>query len=203
MRRPKFSDDEGSDSEVRSKGFGPLCRPAADRPRALGGSSVGPMEEMDAETYLETRLDDQIDYYERAAERAKRNHMRLQTGILALSGLVTLLVEQPFPPTPGFRLAATAVSLLVPILTSLANFRKDGELWLSYRTMGELLKSERFLFLTGSGRYRDEPDRFAALVEAVEATLAAEHDRFRAVLAQTRKAGNEEPESPGRGPQQL
>lgn len=156
------------------------------------------MPEMDVEAYLAARLDDQIDYYEMAASRAKRRHLRLQSGIIVLSSLVAVMVEQPFAQGPVLRFGLAVVSLLVPTLTSLANFRKDGELWLSYRTMGELLKNEKFLFLTGSGRYRDEPAPFPALVEAVEGLLSAEHDRFRAVLAQSRQGATEE--AGGEGP---
>ena len=144
------------------------------------------MAMIDPEAYLAGRLDEQITYYEAAASRAKRTHLRLQTGVLALSVLVPVAVNRPVDANAWLRYLILAFAVLLPAMTGLAAARKYGETWLSYRMAAELLKNEKYLFLTGSGRYRGNPDAFHELVETVESLLSAEHNKFRAFFAEAR-----------------
>jgi hypothetical protein len=141
---------------------------------------------IDVEGYLSGRLEEQIAYYEKAASRAKQMHLRLQGGLIVLSVMVPVAVNKDW--TGWSRYLVLIVALLLPAMTGLASFRKYGETWLSYRTTAELLKNEKYLFLTGSGRYRDNPYAFQDLVEAVESLLSAEHTKFRAFFAEARQA---------------
>jgi Protein of unknown function (DUF4231) len=149
---------------------------------------------IDVEDYFSGRLEEQIAYYEKAAGRAKQMHVRLQGAIIVLSVMVPVAVSHPQDWSGWQRVLVLAGSLLLPAMTGLTSFRKYGETWISYRTTAELLKTEKYLFLTGSGRYRDNPNAFHDLVEAVEALLIAEHTKFRASFTEVRQAagGHEE-----------
>lgn len=152
-----------------------------------------PVTTIEVEGYLSGRLEEQISYYEKAASRAKQMHVRLQSGIIVLSVMVPVAVSHPQDWSGWQRFLVVAASLLLPAMTGLTSFRKYGETWISYRTTAELLKNEKYLFLTGSGRYRDNPNAFHDLVEAVEAQLIAEHTKFRASFTEVRQAaGGEE-----------
>ena len=87
------------------------------------------------------------------------------------------------------------------MLVGIANFRKHGEVWITSRTAEELLKNEKYLFLTQSGPYRGNPAAFPDLVEAVEAILTAEHRKFRSVFDQEKSpkdgAKSAESKTPG------
>jgi hypothetical protein len=155
-----------------------------------------PETAIDVERYLSGRLEEQINYYERAANRAKLMHVRLQGGIIVLSVMVPVAVSHPQEWSGWQRFLVVAASLLLPAMTGLTSFRKYGETWISYRTTAELLKTEKYLFLTGSGRYRDNPNAFHDLVEAVEALLIAEHTKFRASFTEVRQAAGEREEKP-------
>lgn len=155
-----------------------------------------PETPIDVERYLSGRLEEQIDYYEKAAGRAKQMHVRLQSGIIVLSVMVPVAVSQSKDWSGWLRFVVVAASLLLPAMTGLTSFRKYGETWISYRTTAELLKSEKYLFLTGSGRYRDNPNAFHDLVEAVEALLIAEHTKFRASFTEMRQATGGHEETP-------
>lgn len=144
------------------------------------------MAMIDAEGYVAGRLEDQIAYYDAAANRAKRTHLRLQTGILVLSVLMPVVVNRPAEGNAWLRYLILALAVLLPAMTGLAAARKYGEMWLSYRMAGELLKNEKYLFLTGSGRYRGNPNAFQDLVETVESLLSAEQTKFRAFFAEAR-----------------
>jgi hypothetical protein len=143
---------------------------------------------IDVEGYLSGRLEEQIAYYEKAASRAKQMHLRLQGGIIVLSVMVPVAVNRPQDWSGWPRFLVLIFALMLPAMTGLSSFRKYGETWLSYRTTAELLKNEKYLFLTGSGRYRDNPYAFQDLVEAVESLLSAEHTKFRAFFTEVRQA---------------
>jgi hypothetical protein len=152
---------------------------------------------IDVDSYLSGRLEEQIAYYEKAANRAKQMHLRLQGGIIVLSVMVPVVVSRPQDLSGWVRYLVVLVSLALPVMTGLSSFRKYGETWVSYRTTAELLKNEKYLFLTGSGRYRDNPHAFQDLVEAVESLLSAEHTKFRAFFTEARPASGAAAEKRG------
>jgi hypothetical protein len=147
-----------------------------------------PVATIDVEGYLSGRLDEQIAFYEGAARRAKQMHLWLQGGIIVLSVMVPVAVNRPQDGSGWAHYLVLAFALLLPAMTGLVSFRKYGETWMSYRTTAELLKNEKYLFLTGSGHYRDNPHAFQDLVEAVESLLSAEHTKFRAFFTEVRQA---------------
>lgn len=155
-----------------------------------------PETAIDVERYLSGRLEEQIDYYEKAAGRAKQMHVRLQSAIIVLSVMVPVAVSHPPESSEWLRFVVVAASLLLPAMTGLTSFRKYGELWTTYRTTAEQLKTEKYLFLTGSGRYRDNPNAFHDLVEAVEALLIADLTKFRATFTEVRQATGGREETP-------
>ncbi|HVT59009.1 MAG TPA: DUF4231 domain-containing protein [Thermoanaerobaculia bacterium] len=145
------------------------------------------MTELDVEDYLKGRLEEQIAYYAGAANRAKQTHLRLQVAIIVLSVLMPVIVNRPPDWGGNFHFLIMLAAVLLPAMTGLANLRKYGEIWLSYRMTEELLKNEKYLFLTRSGRYRDSPHPFQELVETVESLLSAEHNKFRTFFAEVPK----------------
>jgi len=151
---------------------------------------------IDVETYLTERLNDQITYYEKAAARSKQMHQRLQTAIIVFSVVVPVVVSRPPGWAGQYQPLVVVLALLLPVMTGLANFRKYGESWVSYRTAVELLKNEKYLFLTGSGRYRNNPNAVQDLVETVESLLSAEHNKFRSFFSEVRQST---PGGKGRG----
>ncbi|BBO68685.1 hypothetical protein DSCA_26150 [Desulfosarcina alkanivorans] len=149
---------------------------------------------MDIETYMTDRVDDQLKYYENAATRAKNTHVRTQAAIIILGLLVPVVTNLPssWGPSidigPQIKIAVTILSLTLAILTGLANFRKPGDLWLTYRMTEELLKHEKFLFITGSGPYFNSEKAGHDFVESIESIISAEHNKFRTIVDTTRRA---------------
>ncbi len=140
---------------------------------------------MDQAEYLKARVDDQIAYYEKSASKAKKEHVRIQTSVIVLALLVPVLVNAPelvpYLNMPT-RVITTIVSLLVAILNGVANLRKPGDLWLTYRMTEEHLKHEKFLFLTGSGKYAGAENQFSVFVDRIETAISTEHDTFRSLI---------------------
>lgn len=143
---------------------------------------------MDVQTYLNERMADQLKYYEGAANKAKKAHHRTQTTIIVLGVVVPVIVNLPEKLGPELvTLSVTLMTLAIAILTGLSNFRKWGDLWLSFRMTEELLKYEKFNFLTGSGDYQDRGTAFNAFVNKVESIISAEHNKFRTLIEDARR----------------
>jgi len=146
---------------------------------------------MDQDEYLKERLDAQIAFYEKAASRAKSWHMRYQIAIILLGLAVPVVVNLPKEIVPGeaggIKALVTVMSLLLASFTGIANFRKYGELWLTYRATEEQLKHEKFLWLANSGRYRNAEEPFPELVEQIESIISSEHTQFRSIIEESKR----------------
>ena len=163
-------------------------------------ANSGTTGRMDAGTYLEKRVEDQLSYYKKAANRAKRTYMWMQSSIIVLGLLVPVIVNIPSSWGSGegavnltveIRIAVTVFSLTLAILTGILNFRKYGDLWLSYRLTEESIKHEKFMFLTRAGPYESEP-AFPPFVEKFESIVSAEHGKFRTLIEQARRPARAE-----------
>ena len=131
---------------------------------------------MTEQQYLEQRLDDQIDWYERKGRRNRLWFLALRAlEIILAAGIPLLTSVVRDKPEVGVLLGSMSVAIAV-IAGVLALFRFQ-ELWIEYRGTAESLKREKFMFLTQSGPY-GSPGAFAALVERVETLLAAESTKW-------------------------
>lgn len=148
---------------------------------------------MDTEEYMRDRVEDQLGYYRHAATSAKRRYMWTQSAIIVLAVLLPVMVnmetnwDDTLDLSEEFRIITTVLSLSLAILTGLLSFRKYGELWLSHRMTEELIKQEKFLFLTRSGKYEENQSAFSDFVGNIEAILSSEHNRFRALVEKSRR----------------
>ncbi len=147
---------------------------------------------MDSDQYLERRVEDQLKYYEGAADREKRRHVLTQSVVITFGAIVPVVVNLPawsigwFDLSVFARIIATILSLTVAILTGLANFRKSEDLWLTYRMTQELLKREKYLYLTHSGDYSDPNTAFGLFVDRFERLISVEHNRFQTLVKEAR-----------------
>ncbi len=143
-------------------------------------------------------MDDQLNYYEKAANKAKKTHIRIQTVIILLGLFIPVITNLKPEWIPGINGAEyikaiiTVMALLLASLTGIANFRKFGELWLSYRRTEELLKQEKFLFITSSGRYLNNKNAENDFVQSIETIISSEHNQFHTILENEKKASTEE-----------
>ena len=122
--------------------------------------------------YIEKRLDEQIRWYDTKSIDARKIYKRLQTweiifaaGIPLLSGYVSKCWVIPF--------VIALLGSLIVILASISRLGGYHENWLQYRSTCELLKHEKYLYLTGSNPYEEQP--FNLLVERVESVISSEN----------------------------
>ena len=155
--------------------------------------------QMTEEVYLKDRVDDQLEYYETAANGTKKVFNRMQLLIIVLGVLVPVAINFPVELFPngltdaldlGVRLSVTIMSLIVAILTGILNFKKYGDLWLSYRMTEELIKHEKFTYLTRSGKYASD-DAFDKFVQTIESLISHEHNKFHTLIQDSNRPAAE------------
>jgi hypothetical protein len=127
---------------------------------------------MDEQEYLTSRLDDQLDWYERKANTARRRYKVLRAIEFTSAAFVPIAVV--LGTTIYHRIAAAGLGALAAAASGFQSVNRYQENWVEYRAVAEQLKSERFAFLTRTAPY-DGEDRLGVLVENVERLFGGEH----------------------------
>ena len=137
---------------------------------------------MDIEQYLQERLDDQIDWYNRKSGWNQRLHKRLR--------LLEVVAAASIPFLTGFIAdfafmthVVAVVGVAIAVISGAFALFKFQENWIEYRTTAETLKHQKYLFLTQSSPY-DGADAFHTLVETVEELISQENSKWTQYLKQ-------------------
>ena len=127
--------------------------------------------------YIAERLDDQIKWYSDKSSAAQKTYKRCQTieFILASSTPVIGCVALVFDAWNIFlTLLMSAFGAAIAVIESLCKMNKWHENWIQYRYISELLKHEKYLYITKASPYDDE-NAFEFLVQRVERTISSEN----------------------------
>ncbi|MGR3914113.1 MAG: DUF4231 domain-containing protein [Gammaproteobacteria bacterium] len=127
---------------------------------------------MNAKTYLNERLEDQISWYERKSAFNKKCFHTLQILTVIVSACIPVLIL--FAGQTLFRIITASCGAIVSIATSVASICKFYENWHEYRKTAESLKHEKYMYMAKQGPYA-KGDEYAALVERVEALVSQEN----------------------------
>ena len=134
---------------------------------------------MDTQTYLEERLQSQIDWHERKSGWNQRMFKRLQIVIIVAGALLPFMAgfqEQ----VPRLAWAIGGLGVLVAVVTGVISLYRFQELWVDYRLTAEALQQEKYRFLTGVPPY-DIDGAMAVLVDRVESVLAEQNSQWQQV----------------------
>jgi hypothetical protein len=139
---------------------------------------------MDADAYIEQRLAQQQQWYDKKAVSAKAKFLRMKAASVVGAALVPVIVNVPLPDQTQSYIA-TALSLMVVIVVSLESVYHFGDQWKNYRSTEQFLSRERVLFLCGEGVYKGmaAEDATILLVDRCEAQIAAENSATLNVLS--------------------
>ena len=131
---------------------------------------------MTEEEYLAQRLDDQIDWYGAKSKTNQDWHKSLR--------LVEIVCAAIIPFVAGFsqfvpynEIVVGVCGVVIAISVGMSALNKYQENWATYRTTAEMLKHERFLFLTKSAPYGGA-DAFQTLVRRVESLISKENSQW-------------------------
>ena len=125
------------------------------------------------EEYIDQRLSDQINWYDRKSGRNQRWFRRLRFAEIVAAATIPFLSGFAGNSLP-IKIAIGALGVLVAVVASLLGLLQLQERWIEYRATAESLRREKFLFLTQTEPY-DKEDAFHLLVQRVEALLSKEN----------------------------
>ena len=131
---------------------------------------------MNEEKYLEERLNDRLEWYDKKSARNKNwfHFLRLVEIVSAalipfLSGMSDKIAY------PQWLIGGLGVFIAVAAASiSLFKFQEN---WVAYRTIAEQLKHEEFTYRANAKPY-DAEDKFALLVVRVESLISKEHSKW-------------------------
>lgn len=150
------------------------------KPRGFG--------EMSPEEYISERLNDQIKYYDKTANRAKKTYLINRTIIVVAGAVVPVLINIDFPHD---NLITSFFSLLVVLIVSLESVYHNREQWINSRSTSEALRKEYFLYSTKEGPYTklesSQNDAFILFVERIEYLIESENNSTLQVMTRESK----------------
>jgi hypothetical protein len=138
-----------------------------------------------------TRLEDQIEWYDRTGGKAQRTYRRLKVIQVVVAAFIPFLagfqdhlaalLDPRLALLPAISIALLGVAVVV--VEGLQHLNQYHQNWLSYRATCEALKHEKFLFLADAGPFRDAEDKRALLAERIEELIGKEHAQWVSVRA--------------------
>jgi hypothetical protein len=154
-------------------------------PRALG--------ELTVQNYIDERLNDQLRYYDKVANRAKSRYLWARSISVVAGALVPVFVNLDFPYVD---VITTLLSVLVVLIVSLEGVFHFREQWTNSRSTSESLRKEYFAFVSAEGRYAETgsnpAEAFRAFVGRVEAMIESENLSTLQVMTRETRAGGAE-----------
>ena len=130
------------------------------------------------ETYIENRLQEQIDWYDKNAILYKKYHNNINSISIIVSScgsLITILGLVFECAEPWLTILGSLASVTVASALAIDKLKNYGNLFLNYRKTCETLKREKILFQTKSGEYQNNENAFNLLVERCESIMATEN----------------------------
>jgi hypothetical protein len=131
---------------------------------------------MNQDEYMQTRVDSQIDWYNRKSEMNQWWFRILRIVEIIAAASIPLLAGY-VDSLPPIKVVVGSLGLLVAVIAGVLGLYQFQELWTGYRTTCEALKQEKYLFLTKTEPY-DQNESFALFVQRVENVMANEHSNW-------------------------
>ena len=131
------------------------------------------MRHIDIEEYLNERVLSHIEYCEDVAHSYRGKFFLIEWFLIIFASLTPIFVILSFSLTKDnlLRWLPVASSTVVAVLTGgLKTFRYE-ENWKKYSEFAELLKKEKYQFMTGSGVYKSSDNPETLFIDAIETIL--------------------------------
>ncbi len=145
---------------------------------------------MNESEYLETRVEDQIKWYDAKSNYNQKCYKLLRFIEIVAATSIPFLTGYVTDTKPVFRTVVGLLGLVIAIIAGVVSLLRFQENWIGYRTTCESIKHERYLFLTRTEPYNaDEP--FPLLVQRIESMISKENTTWaKYILPQKKEARN-------------
>ena len=130
---------------------------------------------MSPQSYISSRLDEQLAWYDKKSASNKAWYYRWQIIALVASSIVPILALASGE--VEIRVAVACLGAIAAIAAGVMSMYQFRDQWQNYRTTAEVLKYEKFLYVTGSAPYNTK-DSFGLFVNRVESTILKENNQW-------------------------
>jgi hypothetical protein len=128
------------------------------------------------------RLEEQIAWYDKKSGYNQRRFKILKISQIVAGALI------PFVSSVGAPAAvAGALGVLIVIFEGLQSLSHHQQSWISYRSTGQKLNQEKYLWLAKAGPYESAPNPDAVLAERIEALMSSEATDWGTTIQQTNR----------------
>jgi hypothetical protein len=140
---------------------------------------------MNEEEYLNDRLNDQIDWYDKKSQTSQKWFKRLRLLEIVAATIIPFIagIGQNIP---YYSIIISLLGVMIAISAGLSALYKYHENWIEYRTISETLKHEKYLFQTKCSPY-DCDESFCKLVQRVEGLISKENTQWSRYSGEVKK----------------
>ena len=124
------------------------------------------------EENLETRVADQLQWFDKNSKKNKRWFMHLKVIEIVLSLCIPFLAGYLTTGNAGWNVAVGLLGVVIAAIAGILTLVKFQENWIEYRKVSEALQAEKFLYLAKSGPYSRKKVVFSLFVERFEGIIA-------------------------------
>lgn len=167
---------------------------------AIFQNQITEMQRLKIDQYIQERLDDQLNYYSKAASKAKKKYQNLKAAEIAFAALIPFLSALITPERMYIKFLVGALGVFVTLFSGILMLYKYHENWVNYRSTEDALKSEKYLFLAQSGPYKNGASD-AEFIEKIESILGNEHQKWQQYTS--RKLGQQTEENQEPDPESV
>ena len=142
---------------------------------------------MNINEYIEKRVDDQIEWYDKKSLEAQKRYKWLQTIEIIIASFIPLLSGYA-----GHKYIAFIIGLfgsIIAIIESISKLNKYHENWIQYRMTCEMPRYQKHLFLTDSAPYNTEDETIENIfVRNIENIISSENNQWKNINSMQEEA---------------
>lgn len=122
--------------------------------------------------YLQTRVLDQINWYDKKSKTNKTYFLSLKIAEIILALFIPFISGYIHSDESPAKISVGLLGIIVAAIAGIVTLIKFQENWIEYRTVAESLKLEKFLFLSKAGPYKDVTEPYPFFVERFESLIS-------------------------------
>ena len=148
---------------------------------------------MNIQNYLNDRVENQIHYYESKSALNKQYYLFFKIAQLSAATLLPFF-SVFLSDYSWMKYVIAFLGSVVTILEGVLATGKYHEKWIIYRSTGETLRQEKFLFMMQAGNYTG-PDAVEQFVNKIEFSLGKENIGWQQLVVKDNKNGDNSPKN--------
>ncbi len=141
---------------------------------------------MNEENFMNERVEDQINWYDRKSQFNQKRYKRLRIIEIFAAALIPFLSGYISAGPPAIPIIIGSLVFIIAVISGLIGLQQYQERWMEYRTTCESLRHEKYLFLTKTDPYGHK-NPFPLFVQRIEALLSSENSRWSQMVQSAKK----------------